>query len=201
MLVSPSATTTGRSKSSWSTTARGRPRGSQDQLAIRSASFARTLWPPTSSDPDSAASSEGASTDANGQAHRQRTAALWSPTDGPRPPPHWVSDKTDADIPPFRSPSGEWAVSFNGVIANDDRLRAELGIHDAPTQIDAWTIGAVLDALGWDEGIRRLEGSIAIVAANRSHPGRLWVACNYQPLYERGAPDQRLLEVPARLPT
>lgn len=27
---------------------------------------------------------------------------------------HWVSDKTDADIPPFRSPSGEWAVSFNG---------------------------------------------------------------------------------------
>jgi 7-cyano-7-deazaguanine synthase len=108
---------------------------------------------------------------------------------------HWVGDKTDADIPPFRSPSGEWAVSFNGVIANDDRLRAELGIHDAPTPIDAWTIGAVLDALGWDEGIRRLEGSIAIVAANRSHPGRLWVACNYQPLYVRGAPEQRLLEV------
>jgi 7-cyano-7-deazaguanine synthase len=108
---------------------------------------------------------------------------------------HWVGDKTDADIPPFRSVSGEWAVSFNGVIANDDRLRAELGIQDAPTQIDAWIIGAALDALGWDEGIRRLEGSIAIVATNRSHPGRLWVACNYQPLYVRGAPDQRLLEV------
>ena len=114
---------------------------------------------------------------------------------------HWVSDKTDADMPPFRSPSGERAVSFNGVIANDDRLRAELGIHDAPTQIDAWTIGAVLDALGWDEGIRRLEGSIAIVAANRSHPGRLWVACNYHPLTNGARRISGCWRWPARLPT
>jgi 7-cyano-7-deazaguanine synthase len=107
---------------------------------------------------------------------------------------HWVTDKTDADIPPFRSPGG-WLVSLNGVIANDEQLRAELGIDKPPTPIDTWTIGAAADVLGWQAAIRRLEGSFAIVAAHPSHPGRLWVACNYQPLYVRGAPDQGLLEV------
>jgi transposase len=55
----------------------GRPRGSQDQLAIRSASFARTWRPPASPDPASATSAEGDSTGATGPTPRERVAALF----------------------------------------------------------------------------------------------------------------------------
>jgi transposase len=51
--------------------------GAQDQLAIPSASFARTWRPPAITERPSAASSDGASTGATGQTPRERVAALF----------------------------------------------------------------------------------------------------------------------------
>lgn len=55
---------------------RGRPRGARDQLAIRTESFARTWRPPATLD-QPAAASDGAGPVANGQAGRERAAALF----------------------------------------------------------------------------------------------------------------------------
>jgi transposase len=55
----------------------GRPPGARDQLAIRSASFARTWRPPATPGRPSVTSSDGASTDANGQTPQARAAALF----------------------------------------------------------------------------------------------------------------------------
>jgi hypothetical protein len=56
---------------------RGRPPGSRDQLAIRSASFARTWRPPARPAPPPATPSDGAGTVAKGQGCRERTAVLF----------------------------------------------------------------------------------------------------------------------------
>ena len=55
----------------------GRPPGARDQLAIRSASFARTWRPPDSPDSASAEPSDGASTGATGQTPREAAATLF----------------------------------------------------------------------------------------------------------------------------
>ena len=56
---------------------RGRPPGSRDQLAIRSASFARTWPPPARPAPPPATPSDGAGTVAKGQGCRERAAVLF----------------------------------------------------------------------------------------------------------------------------
>jgi len=55
----------------------GRPPGARDQLAIRSASFARTWRPPANPESPSATPSDGASTDATGQTPGERVATLF----------------------------------------------------------------------------------------------------------------------------
>jgi transposase len=55
----------------------GRPPGARDQLAIRSASFARTWRPPASPVPASAESPDGARTGATGQTPREAAATLF----------------------------------------------------------------------------------------------------------------------------
>jgi 7-cyano-7-deazaguanine synthase len=111
------------------------------------------------------------------------------------PPSEWVRVKSQADIQPFESPSGRWLVSHNGIINNDQALLAEAGVTAPPTRVDAYAIGVALERYGFREALDRLEGSYAIVAADRSQPDRLFVACNYQPLFARGTPDRGLVEV------
>jgi 7-cyano-7-deazaguanine synthase len=111
------------------------------------------------------------------------------------PPSEWIRAKSATDIQPFESPSGRWVLSHNGIISNDQALLAEAGITAPPTPVDAYAIGAAFDRYGFREALDRLEGSFAIVAADREQPDRLFVACNYQPLFARGTPDQTLVEV------
>jgi 7-cyano-7-deazaguanine synthase len=111
------------------------------------------------------------------------------------PPSEWRRDKTDADIQPFRSPTGRWVVSHNGIIANDTQLLVAAGVSAPPTPVDTYAIAVTLDRVGWPAALHELEGSFAIVAADLAHPDRLYVGCNYQPLFARGTPDRRLVEV------
>jgi 7-cyano-7-deazaguanine synthase len=112
------------------------------------------------------------------------------------PATEWVGKKTAADIPPFTSPSGEWIFAHNGIVANDHEILEQNGygrlsllgvvFQDgpiAPTTIDSWTIGVLLDRFGWKDAVEQIKGSFALLGVHRSDPNRIWWATNYKPLY------------------
>jgi len=107
------------------------------------------------------------------------------------PTTEWVQTKTDHDVQPFTSPSGRWVFTHNGTIANDKEIYADSTVPARewdvrpPTLIDSYAIGVMLDREGWDAGIRKLVGSFAILAIDTKNPDRLYVACNYKPLFLR----------------
>jgi len=104
------------------------------------------------------------------------------------PTTEWVLDKTEADCQPFISPSGRWCFTHNGTIANDKEIGGDLWDDYLPTPIDSWVIGLVLDAYGFEKGIKELLGSFAILAIDLENPDQLQYAVNYKPLYVLGGP-------------
>jgi 7-cyano-7-deazaguanine synthase len=121
------------------------------------------------------------------------------------PTTEYVHRKTDEDVQPFMSPSGRWSFTHNGTIANDrDILRAadyadyrvdslENGVlvdkdfqPSAPTFIDSYAIGVLLDKHGFEKTVRdHLLGSFAILAVETDEPQVLYYAANYKPLFFR----------------
>ncbi len=75
------------------------------------------------------------------------------------PTTEWVREKTLADVPPFRNE--RYAVSHNGVIANDKELRATYGL-DTASVIDTAILPPLLDKLGVRCAIDVLVGGLAL---------------------------------------
>ena len=106
--------------------------------------------------------------------------------------PAWehIHVKQDHDMQPYTS--GDWIVVHNGTIANDEELWASLGVEPEvrPTAIDSAVIPAVFNHWGFEEGLKRLKGSFAILAINQREPDTIYWACNYKPLWVRGSTTQ-----------
>lgn len=106
------------------------------------------------------------------------------------PTTEYVADKDLFDQQPYRA--GPWIIVHNGTIANDKELRT----GELLTSIDSAAIAEVLNSFP-TEGmsieavshyfatcIERLKGSYAILAMHKSHPGYLWTAANYRPIWK-----------------
>jgi 7-cyano-7-deazaguanine synthase len=105
------------------------------------------------------------------------------------PATEWVGWKTATDVPPFKSPSGNWIFTHNGIISNDKWIKYAYAegqynpMWKPPTEIDSWAIGILLDKYGFKDAMELLQGSFAILAVNKHDPRRMWWATNYKPLY------------------
>lgn len=100
-----------------------------------------------------------------------------------------VANKRESDQQPYQL--GHWCIVHNGTIANDKDLRT----HDLPTSIDSAAIVELLSrdpvnpkdfeavAKHFNDCIAQLHGSFAILATHDEHPGIMFVACNYRPIW------------------
>ena len=102
------------------------------------------------------------------------------------PTTEYVKDKRETDQQPYTRDG--WQVVHNGTIANDKALRD----HTVPTVIDSAAIAEVLAretsrgfglTAGFGYAMRELKGSFAILAYHESDPSRMFVACNYRPVW------------------
>lgn len=107
------------------------------------------------------------------------------------PTTEYVKEKRDSDQQPYRC--GSWVVVHNGTIANDKELRT----HEVDTSIDSAAIAETLHSTmlaggNWDltalgqhfqNVIAKLKGSYAIMATHDEHPGAIFIACNYRPIW------------------
>jgi 7-cyano-7-deazaguanine synthase len=99
------------------------------------------------------------------------------------PTTEWIPQRGELDHQPFISPSGRWAVTHNGTIANDKELLSGLDQDVPRTQIDSYAISVALDNWGWPRALEELKGSFAILALDRENPRMMYWATNYKPLY------------------
>lgn len=102
------------------------------------------------------------------------------------PTTEYVKDKRETDQQPYTRDG--WHVVHNGTIANDKALRD----HTVPTAIDS---AAIAEVLGrpipgaysmsgiFKAGVRQLKGSFAILAYHENDLSRMFVACNYRPVW------------------
>lgn len=108
------------------------------------------------------------------------------------PTTEYVKDKKQTDQQPYTRDG--WQVVHNGTIANDKVLRD----HTVPTSIDSAAIAEVLAqpmpgaysaSTIFRKAIRKLKGSFAILAYHENDPSRMFVACNYRPVWYIKEPD------------
>lgn len=108
------------------------------------------------------------------------------------PTTEYVAEKREFDQQPYRA--GGWNIVHNGTIANDHALRNHFEGQKLPTGIDSAAIVEYLAHLtevnphmGLDEVfetmVKALKGSYAILATHDHHPGTVYVACNYRPIW------------------
>jgi len=99
------------------------------------------------------------------------------------PTTEYVGVKNKFDQQPYSL--GNWAIVHNGTIANDKGLRT----HSYPSDIDSAAIVELLAELAvptaqqFNECVRKLKGSFAILATHRAKPDQLFVAANYRPVW------------------
>lgn len=102
------------------------------------------------------------------------------------PTTEYVKDKREEDQQPYTRDG--WHVVHNGTIANDKELRD----NTVPTTIDSAAIAEVLGrpipgaySLSgvFTKAVRQLKGSFAILAYHENDPSRMFVACNYRPVW------------------
>jgi 7-cyano-7-deazaguanine synthase len=107
------------------------------------------------------------------------------------PTTEFVAQKRQLDQQPYRLAG--WNIVHNGTIANDKALRLDRSEH-IPTDIDSAAIVETLagrsdfanlsEAAVWfEQCIRHLQGSYAILATHDQYPGAMFVACNYRPIW------------------
>lgn len=101
------------------------------------------------------------------------------------PTTEFVPNKTQEDAQPFGD--GTIFVSHNGIIANDNELRAEHGI-ETNTPIDSAVCPSLFRHLGVYSGLKQLQGSFALAIIDARRPHRLWLARNYKPLFLQSNP-------------
>lgn len=112
------------------------------------------------------------------------------------PTTEYVAVKHEYDQQPYGS--GPWTIVHNGTIANDKELRWASAMRFAPavlTTIDSAAIAELLanqdtsemDAAQlanyFESCIAKLKGSYAILAVHSEYPDRIFVACNYRPIW------------------
>jgi len=103
------------------------------------------------------------------------------------PTTEFVPLKLKKDIQPFRG--SRIIVSHNGIIANDRILEEKYNLK-RESKIDSSIIPPLLEKL-WDgslEGLRdilvkEIVGSFALALVDLKDPERLYLACNYKPLF------------------
>lgn len=84
------------------------------------------------------------------------------------------------DQQPYMNLADEIMVVHNGTIANDKEiLKAHPSWHP-PSRIDSAVIPYVFYSLGWEQGIRRLKGSMALAAYHENN--ELFLYRNFMPL-------------------
>ncbi len=106
--------------------------------------------------------------------------------DRAEPTTEYVTNKADKDIQPFGSTI---YVSHNGIIANDHELEAKYHL-DRNTSIDSAVLPPLLETL-WDgtcNGLQKIlrdeiVGSYALAVADKRNPTKLFLACNYKPIF------------------
>lgn len=106
--------------------------------------------------------------------------------DRAEPTTEYVPNKAREDIQPFGS---SVYVSHNGVIANDYELERKYDLKRM-TKIDSAILPPLLERL-WDGTITTLQtilrdeilGSYALAIVDRRQPNKLFLACNYKPLF------------------
>lgn len=96
------------------------------------------------------------------------------------PTTEFVVSKTTNDIQPFGA-AGIY-ISHNGTIANDKELRSEYNIQ-TETTIDSSVIPGLIQKFGVEGAIKKLVGSYALAVIDANNPSKLWLACNYKPIY------------------
>lgn len=106
------------------------------------------------------------------------------------PTTEYVENKQAYDQQPYSL--GPWTIVHNGTIANDHELRLNEGL---PTSIDSAAIvellardemrGLSLQLVGayFERAVRALKGSYAILCTHDDHPGVVFSACNYRPIW------------------
>ena len=103
------------------------------------------------------------------------------------PTTEFVHEKLDADIQPLGS---EIFVSHNGTISNDNELQEQYNLT-RHSKIDTSILPPLLEHL-WSsdrrlevlvEVLREVVGSFALAIVDRRDPDRLYLACNYKPIY------------------
>ncbi len=106
--------------------------------------------------------------------------------DRAEPTTEYVAQKTPSDIQPFGS---KVFVSHNGIIANDHELETKYRLA-RNTKIDSGILPPLLEQ-NWDLTLPSLQhilrdeiiGSFALALVHREKPDRLFLACNYKPLF------------------
>ena len=103
------------------------------------------------------------------------------------PTTEFVYEKLDVDIQPLGS---EIFVSHNGTISNDNELQKRYNLT-RHSRIDTSILPPLLEHL-WSsdrrlevlvEVLREVVGSFALAIVDRRDPDRLYLACNYKPIY------------------
>lgn len=106
--------------------------------------------------------------------------------DRAEPTTEYVPNKAPEDIQPFGK---NVYVSHNGVIANDQELEAKHSLK-RKTRIDSAILPPLLERL-WDGTASGLQpilrddilGSYALAIVDRRQPAKLFLACNYKPIF------------------
>jgi 7-cyano-7-deazaguanine synthase len=112
------------------------------------------------------------------------------------PTTEWQGNTTEKDIQPFTV--GQWTVVHNGTIANDKALWDQLLVdgwapQTKPTEVDTWIIPAMFTYYGFEQGLKQLQGSFALLATHSNQPDVIYYAANYKPLWVLGDADSRTL--------
>jgi 7-cyano-7-deazaguanine synthase len=105
------------------------------------------------------------------------------------PTSEYLPNPQSTDLQPYSH--GGVTVVHNGLIANDQQLRAQYSINlkDIGTRVDSGILPHLLKRFGGVrvETLRRLakevDGSYAIAAHDQSDQNRLYLACSYKPLW------------------
>lgn len=101
------------------------------------------------------------------------------------PTTEYIQHKTHQDVQPFVS--RHIAVTHNGIIANDRELQAGYRL-EVSTKIDSAIIPPLIELIGVEEALKNLIGSFSLAIVDARHPRRLWLACNYKPLFIQNDP-------------
>ena len=110
-------------------------------------------------------------------------------TNRAEPTTEFIRNKQDSDIPPFSSVNKNIYVSHNGTIANDKELVEKYQLN-RKSKVDTSILPILLEKI-WNNSLTHMQsilrdtiiGSYALAIVDRRKPNKLYLACNYKPLF------------------